>query len=105
MYETGPVVPWKDLALGAVVVFRQTQEGKGTRGSGLVIDEHGERRRAASTAGAPSRLAAPLPIPSEHPGVSAATHAFLRDSDAGAFSSSEEMKLAVRACPGKGGLV
>lgn len=62
LYETGPAVPWRDPALGAVAVFRQTHEGKGTRGSSLFMDERGERRWAASTAGAPSHLPAPLLI-------------------------------------------
>ena len=82
LYETGLAVPWREPALGAVAVFRQIQEGKGTHGSGWFTDERGERIQAASVADAPSRLPAPLLIRSEHPGVSIGTHAFIRDSDA-----------------------
>lgn len=58
-----------------------------------------------SVAGAPSRLPAPLLIPSEHPGVPIAVRVFGRGSGSSVFSSSEEMKLAVKVCPRKGGLV
>lgn len=78
--ETSAAVPWREPALGAVAVFRQTQEGKGTHGSSLFTDEHGVRIQDASMARAPSRCPTPL-------------------------QSSKEMKLAVKACPGKGGLV
>lgn len=97
--ETGPVVPGGDLALGAVAGFGQTCEGKGARGSGLC------RMSMGRGDGAPSRLPAPLPIRSEHPGAPIATCELRRDADAGVLSSSAEMKLSVQACPGRGGLV